>query len=59
MAKACCNMTKTDQKGNIITSDLLSLASSYCIVVGIYLIAGVAKSWLNPHMCWYLLGCFL
>jgi hypothetical protein len=28
MAKACCNMTKTDQKENIIASNLLSLASS-------------------------------
>jgi hypothetical protein len=46
MAKACCNMTKTDQKENIITSDLLSLPSSY------WIIAGVAKSWLNLHMRW-------
>jgi hypothetical protein len=53
MAKACCNMTKTDQKENIIASNLLSLASSDWIVADIYLIAGVAKSWLNPHMRWY------
>jgi hypothetical protein len=53
MAKACCNMTKTDQKDNIIASNLLSLASSDWIVADIYLIAGVAKSWLNPHMRWY------
>ncbi len=50
MAKACCNMTKTDEKENIIASNLLSLASSDWIVANIYLIAGVAKSWLNPHM---------
>jgi hypothetical protein len=50
MAKGCCNMTKTDQKEIIIASNLLSLASSDWIVADIYLIAGVAKSWLNPHM---------
>ena len=44
MAKACCNMTKTDQKENIIASNLLSLASSDWIVADIYHIAGVAKS---------------
>jgi hypothetical protein len=53
MAKACCNMTKTDQKENIIASNLLSLASSNWIVANISLIAGVSKSWLNPHMRWY------
>jgi hypothetical protein len=54
MAKACCNMTKTDQKENIIALNLLSLASSDWIVADIYLIlTGVAKSWLNPHMRWY------
>jgi hypothetical protein len=53
MAKACCNMTKTDVRENIIASNLLSLASSDWIVADIYLIAGVAKSWLNPHMRWY------
>jgi hypothetical protein len=53
MDKACCNMTKMDQKENIIASNLLSLASSNWIVADIYLIAGVAKSWLNPHMRWY------
>ena len=53
MAKACCNMTKTDQKENTIASNLLSLASSDWIVADIYLIAGVAKVWLNPHMHWY------
>jgi hypothetical protein len=51
MAKACC--TKTDQKENIITSNLLSLASFDWIVADIQLIAGVAESWLNPHMRWY------
>jgi hypothetical protein len=40
MAKACCNITKTDQKENIITSNLLSLASSDWIRADIYLIAG-------------------
>jgi hypothetical protein len=38
---------------NIIASNLLSLASSDWIVADIYLIAGVAKSWLNPHIRWY------
>jgi hypothetical protein len=53
MAKVCCNMMKTDQKENIIASNLLSLASSNWIVANIYLISGVAKSWLNPQMRWY------
>jgi hypothetical protein len=53
MAKACCNMTKTDQKEDIVASNLLSLASSDWIVADIYLIAGVAKSWLKLHMRWY------
>jgi hypothetical protein len=52
MAKACCNMTRTDQKENIIASNLLSL-ESYSVVADIYLIAGVAKSWSNPDMKWY------
>jgi hypothetical protein len=51
--KACCNMMKTNQKENIIALSLLSLASSDWIVANIYLIAGVAKSWLNPQMRWY------
>jgi hypothetical protein len=59
MAKACCNMTKTDQKENFIASNLLSLnllslVSSDWIIANIYLISGVTKSWLNPHMRWYL-----
>jgi hypothetical protein len=54
MANAYCNMTKTDQKENIIASSkLFSLESSDWIVATIYLIAGVAKSWLNPHVQWY------
>jgi hypothetical protein len=46
-------MTNTDQKENIIASNLLSLASSEWIVANTYFIAGIAKSWLNPHMKWY------
>jgi hypothetical protein len=53
MAKACCNMTKTDVRENIIASNLLSLASSDWILADIYLVAGTAKFWLNPHMRWY------
>lgn len=53
MAQAGCNMTKTDQKENIIVSNLLSFALSDWIVEDIYLNAGVRKSWLNPHMQWY------
>jgi hypothetical protein len=53
MAKACCNVTKIDQKENIRASNLLSLASSDWIIANIYLIAGVAKSWLNLLMWWY------
>jgi hypothetical protein len=53
MGKVCCNMTNIDQRKNIIASNLLLLASSNWIVADIYLIAGVAKSWLNPHMKWY------
>jgi hypothetical protein len=53
MAKACCNMTKTDVGENIIASNLLLLASSDWILADIYLVAGVAKFWLNPHMRWY------
>jgi hypothetical protein len=32
---------------------LLSLASSEWIVADVYFIAGIAKSWLNPHTKWY------
>ena len=46
-------MTNTDQKENIIASNLLSLASSEWIVADTYFIAGIAKCWLNPHMKWY------
>jgi hypothetical protein len=53
MAKACCNMTKTDVRENIIAPNLLSLASSDWILADIYLLAGVTKFWLNPHMRWY------
>jgi hypothetical protein len=46
-------MTKIDQKENINMSNLLPLASSAWIVADFYLIAGVAKSCLYPHMQWY------
>jgi hypothetical protein len=53
LAKGVCNMTNTDQKENIIASNLLSLASSEWIVADVYFIAGISQSWLNPHMKWY------
>jgi hypothetical protein len=50
MAKACCKVTKTDVRKNIVASNLLSLASSDWILANICLVVGVATSWLNPHM---------
>ena len=46
-------MTNIDKKENIIASNLLSLASSELIMANVYSIAGISKSWLNPHMKWY------
>jgi hypothetical protein len=46
-------MTNTDQKENIVASNLLSLASSEWIVANVYFITGITQSWLNPHMKWY------
>jgi hypothetical protein len=53
VAKGVCNMTKTVEKDNVIASNLLSLASSQWIVADVFFVAGVAKSWLNPHMRFY------
>jgi hypothetical protein len=53
LAKACCKMTKTDVRENVVASNLLSLASSDWILANVCLIAGVAKSWLKPHMRWH------
>ncbi len=50
LSRGVCNMTNTDQKDNIIASNLLSLASSEWIVADVFFIAGIAKYWLNPHM---------
>jgi hypothetical protein len=53
LAKGVCNMMNTDQKENIIASNLLSPASSEWIIADVYFIAGIDKCWLNPHMTWY------
>jgi hypothetical protein len=50
LAKRVCNMTKTNEKDNVIASNLLWLASSEWIVGDVFFIAAIAKSWLNPHM---------
>jgi hypothetical protein len=44
LAKGVCNMTNTDQKENIIASNLLSLVSSEWIVADVYFIAGISQS---------------
>ena len=46
-------MTNTDQKENIIASNLLSLASSEGIPADVFFISAISKCWLNPHMKWY------
>jgi hypothetical protein len=53
LAKGVCNMTNTDQKENIIASNLLSLASSEWIIADVFFISAISKCWLNPHMKWY------
>ena len=53
LAKGVCNMTNTDQKENIIGSNLLSLASSEWIIADVFFISAISKCWLNPHMKWY------
>jgi hypothetical protein len=53
IAKGVCNMTKTNEKDNVITSNLLLLASSEWIATDVLFIAAIAKSWLNSHMNFY------
>jgi hypothetical protein len=53
LAKGVCNMTNTDQKENIIASNLLSLTSSKWIIADVFFISAISKCWLNPHMKWY------
>jgi hypothetical protein len=50
LSRGVCNMTNSDQKDNIIASNLLSLASSEWILASVFFVAGIAKCWLNhPH----------
>jgi hypothetical protein len=47
LPRGVCNMTNTDQKDNIIASNLLSLTSSKWILANVFFVAGIAKCWLK------------